>query len=169
MFVGCSGESVANSPGAGPDSDGGVESSVEGGTDANSEAAVEAASDSTVETGNDGGDFMDDAGVCRGSFDPASPGPCPLTYDEALVWDRCGMVCAGPCGDFLIYLDSCTPSYGCAYDPTTRKAVGFVYGDDIPAHCDNQSHEVVHGDWPSACTFDPLEVDKNCYATGTGL
>lgn len=107
--------------------------------------------------------FVDQHGICRSNRDYQSLG-CAPTFDLALAAPpRCGPVCAGSCGDWLVLQDSCTPSLGCTYDPLSRALVGVVWGDDIPSNCGENSYDVTYGDGYSRCHFTDLIVSDGCW------
>jgi hypothetical protein len=73
-------------------------------------------------------------------------------------------MCAGLAGDALVALTGCTPSVGCAYDPTSHLLIGAFYGDDQATHCGGSSSSVIAGDFPTSLTFNSYDVDQNCKA-----
>lgn len=99
-------------------------------------------------------EVLDAQGSCRTTETPALS-PCPQTWTEAQGLDRCGYACAAPCAGKLVYQDSCTPSYGCAYDPESGALVGALYGDDVPSFCNGQSYSLIYGDMPLGCPSEP--------------
>lgn len=117
--------------------------------------------------GTDGGwrpdQFRDEHGICRSDSDQFAGG-CAPTFDLALsAPPRCGPVCAGTCGKWLVLQDNCTPSFGCTYDPASRALVGVVWGDDVPDNCGGSSYTVTYGDGYHGCQFTDLIVSDGCY------
>lgn len=113
---------------------------------------------------------------CTGSLEqlqrrPTSPfPPCATTYDGALAQAAChfnfGTLSAGPCGGYLVFVDSVsTHSQACVYDATTRALVGARFSDDIPTYCNLTSSEISAGSVPAcADSVDPVDLHRDCQA-----
>lgn len=115
-------------------------------------------------TGGQGnGEYLDPSGTCRRRLEPSIFG-CADDYDAALAaTNPCGIACAGPAGERLLFFRDCTPTLRCAYDREARALVGAFYGDDVPSHCGG-SYSVVAGDFPAEAVFNGFDRDLNCRA-----
>lgn len=118
-------------------------------------------------SGGSGGEYLDGDGRCRVDTESPLMG-CPATYAEAQGTESlafCRGACSGSCGGVLVFIDYCTPSRGCAYDPEQELLVGRYFGDDVRVHCDDASYGVIQGDWPLApegCDLTNNETGAPC-------
>lgn len=98
-------------------------------------------------------------GVCRhvGGIEAS---PCARLFGEAkALMPRCGYGCSGPCGAFLAFVNFCSPSLHCGYDPITHELVTATAEADGPVYCEGRSHTLTWGEQPLSCRFannDPL-------------
>jgi hypothetical protein len=119
------------------------------------------ASGAGSDQGGAGGEYLDASGKCRRSLEPGIFG-CPSSYAEALAApNACGVACAGPAGDQLLFMRDCTPAVRCAYDASGATLVGASFGDDVPVHCD-ESYSVVAGAFPAQPTLNGYDRDLDC-------